>query len=211
MKLFVAMLAIVACIIVTLRAVRSHRAAKEKRVAEEQKRLVESKEKEKREREKADDAEATLLELSPEILKLRDEIHGLSDYGSGYLMKKDWDALLVSAAPTLSSIAKIPTSVIKTSDFAEAVSYVTSRCRDEFFRESRNDEYKKRELTICNALLSNVDGGKSLDPQQRDAVVTDEYNNLVIAGAGSGKTSVVVGKVKYLVDRWHVDPVLASV
>lgn len=28
----------------------------------------------------------------------------------------------------------------------------------------------------------------------------------MIAGAGSGKTSVVVGKVKYLVERWHVNP-----
>lgn len=64
-------------------------------------------------------------------------------------------------------------------------------------RESRNGEFKAAELAACDAMLSDI-GGKSLDTQQRNAIVTDEYNNLVIAGAGSGKTLTVVGKIKYL-------------
>lgn len=39
-----------------------------------------------------------------------------------------------------------------------------------------------------------------LDEAQRRAVITDEDNNLVVAGAGSGKTLTIVGKIKYLVD-----------
>lgn len=48
--------------------------------------------------------------------------------------------------------------------------------------------------------------GKSLDDQQRTAVLTDEYSNLVVAGAGSGKTLTLMAKVKYLVEVQKMDP-----
>lgn len=40
-----------------------------------------------------------------------------------------------------------------------------------------------------------------LTPEQRSAVVTDEDATLVFAGAGSGKTSVIVAKAAYLIER----------
>lgn len=45
-----------------------------------------------------------------------------------------------------------------------------------------------------------------LDHQQRNAIVTNEDNNLVIASAGSGKTSTIVGKAHYLVEKLNVKP-----
>ena len=48
--------------------------------------------------------------------------------------------------------------------------------------------------------------GKPLDDQQRTAVITDEYSNLIIAGAGSGKTLTILGKVKYLMEQKNVPP-----
>lgn len=45
-----------------------------------------------------------------------------------------------------------------------------------------------------------------LDLQQRIAVIKDEQNNLVIAGAGSGKTMTIVAKIKYLVEILQIDP-----
>lgn len=62
-----------------------------------------------------------------------------------------------------------------------------------------NEHYVENELEKNKDLLDNIDG-KSLDNQQRRAVVVDEANNLVLAGAGSGKTLTISGKVKYLVD-----------
>jgi|GEM_PF-260722 len=192
LEVFAALLAVSACLLVVLRAARSSRAAREARAAEERERIARAKDR--------------LAELSPEIMRLRGEIFRLEDFDSGYLMKRDWDTLLSSAMPILSAVAEIPTGIVEGSGLAETIAYMTDRCHDTAFRERRNDEYKSHELKACEPLFSNIDGGKSLDQQQRNAIVTDEYSNLVIAGAGSGKTSVVVGKVRYLVERWHVDP-----
>ena len=45
-----------------------------------------------------------------------------------------------------------------------------------------------------------------LDDQQRRSIVSEEDNCLVVSSAGSGKTSSIVGKVKYLTDIRKVDP-----
>jgi DNA helicase-4 len=68
-----------------------------------------------------------------------------------------------------------------------------------------NYRYMENEKSICNELLSNIDG-KSLDENQRNAVVNDDLRQLVIAGAGSGKTLTVAAKVKYLVERKGINP-----
>lgn len=125
---------------------------------------------------------------------------------SGYLMKKDWDALVLQSQPLLKSAKAIKQSVLCELPYCDKIEFIANCCKDPQYREKRNTQYKAAELERCNELFSDIDGGKSLDAQQRDAVVTDEYSNLVIAGAGSGKTSVVVGKIKYLVERWGIDP-----
>ncbi|MGG4198497.1 UvrD-helicase domain-containing protein [Peribacillus frigoritolerans] len=68
-----------------------------------------------------------------------------------------------------------------------------------------NQEFVKQEMRVLNDYFSNIDG-KSLDDQQREAVVKDEDANLVVAGAGSGKTLTISGKVKYLVERKGILP-----
>ncbi|TXF81857.1 AAA family ATPase [Neolewinella aurantiaca] len=70
-------------------------------------------------------------------------------------------------------------------------------------REAFNQAFVPAEVKRTTALLSDVEG-RSLDHQQRVAVVTDEDSNLVVAGAGSGKTTTVVGKVKYVMERYDV-------
>lgn len=45
-----------------------------------------------------------------------------------------------------------------------------------------------------------------LDKQQRRSIVSGEDNCLVISSAGSGKTSSIVGKVKYLIEVKHINP-----
>ncbi|WP_025680639.1 UvrD-helicase domain-containing protein [Paenibacillus massiliensis] len=68
-----------------------------------------------------------------------------------------------------------------------------------------NKEYIARELEINKEFFDNIDG-KSLDSQQRVAVLTDEDSNLVLAGAGSGKTLTISGKVKFLTEKRGISP-----
>lgn len=66
-----------------------------------------------------------------------------------------------------------------------------------------NKAFITEELIQYQAFFDNVEGRK-LDIQQRTAIISDEDNNLVIAGAGSGKTTTIVGKVNYILERYKV-------
>ncbi len=63
-----------------------------------------------------------------------------------------------------------------------------------------NDAFLQSELQKFDYLFDNVENRK-LDIQQRTAVVKDEDNNLIIAGAGSGKTTTIIGKVNYILEK----------
>ncbi len=69
--------------------------------------------------------------------------------------------------------------------------------------KKHNEEYIKNNLDID--LFDDI-LGKSLDREQRRAILEDEINELVIAGAGSGKTLTICGKVKYLLENKNVSP-----
>lgn len=45
-----------------------------------------------------------------------------------------------------------------------------------------------------------------LDEQQRRAILSLDENTLVVASAGSGKTSTIMGRTKYLIERYGVPP-----
>jgi DNA helicase-4 len=68
------------------------------------------------------------------------------------------------------------------------------------FRAAANQAYVRDELDRMRTFLDHVES-KPLTSDQRRAVVVDEDRNLVVAAAGSGKTSVIVAKVAHLVQR----------
>lgn len=73
-------------------------------------------------------------------------------------------------------------------------------------RKSHNELFITNELRDNKTYFDTVLGSYPLDPQQRDSIVKLEDNCLVIASAGSGKTSTILGKAKYLVERRNIDP-----
>ena len=60
-------------------------------------------------------------------------------------------------------------------------------------------------------IFINMDKNIILDEEQRMAILKDEDYNLIIAGAGSGKTTTMMAKIKYLIDikEIHEEEILA--
>ena len=50
-------------------------------------------------------------------------------------------------------------------------------------------------------MYKGIDDNIHLDEEQCKAILADEKYSLIIAGAGTGKTTTMVSKVKYLVDK----------
>lgn len=62
-----------------------------------------------------------------------------------------------------------------------------------------NKQYIEDKQKEFKWLLDNVNG-YSLDEKQREIVLTEEDSTLVLAGAGSGKTLTIVGRILYLIN-----------
>ncbi|MEK0364418.1 UvrD-helicase domain-containing protein [Pseudomonas sp. CBC3] len=73
-----------------------------------------------------------------------------------------------------------------------------------WLKQSR-ERYVRENLSRHAHLFDTVES-KPLSPRQREACVVDEDNNLILAGAGSGKTSTVMGRVAFLVQSGQAKP-----
>jgi len=71
--------------------------------------------------------------------------------------------------------------------------------------KKRNEEYIQLELKKHKDFFDNIEDQPLTDDQRR-AIVTDEKNTLVVAGAGAGKTSTIVGKAGYILRKGLAQP-----
>lgn len=127
------------------------------------------------------------------------------DNSAGYLMKKTWDSVLSESKGLYDEFAAISLRSWRAHPEHGLFEKFGRRHTDPSVLDRRNRDFKAKEIARCRALFDDVEG-HPLDAQQRNAIVTDEYNNLVIAGAGSGKTVTVLGKVRYLIEYLGVKP-----
>ena len=72
-------------------------------------------------------------------------------------------------------------------------------------RTKANDTFVVNELVRSKELFDVIES-KPLTDEQRRAVVIDEDRNLVVAAAGSGKTSVIVAKAGWLIQKQYRRP-----
>ena len=76
---------------------------------------------------------------------------------------------------------------------------------DKHNQEYLNQQYIKYKDYFEN-MYKGIDDNIKLDEEQIKAILADEDYALIIAGAGTGKTTTMTSKVKYLVDIKGVDP-----
>lgn len=139
--------------------------------------------------------------------KVINEFENLTRYEAGYFNKYKLDIWLKSTDKLLDNftIGLLKFLMINKSyiNVIENLYNIITNCEN--LRSEFNKNFVNNELKIYKNFFDNIEG-RILDIQQRTAIITDENNNLVIAGAGSGKTTTIVGKVKYIIDRYKINP-----
>lgn len=133
----------------------------------------------------------------------------IGDYAPDNYFSHNWkQKLLLWHKNAISKVKKFK------EDYAEYISSEDEKFFEKFYNKPEtfetdtkqaNERYINQELKDNSDLFDDLDG-KSLDSQQREAIVVDEDAVKVIAGAGSGKTFTIQGKVKYLTEKRDVDP-----
>lgn len=76
----------------------------------------------------------------------------------------------------------------------------------EKYNNSVLDRLYKDNKEYFESMYLGIDDNIKLDEEQIRAILADEDYALIIAGAGTGKTTTMTSKVKYLVDKKGVDP-----
>lgn len=104
---------------------------------------------------------------------------------------------------------RIPSDLKKVSDYKSLVSKRES-LRSVFHEldgriVAHNDDLTRKRIAEAMKIIGTIEG-RSPDEQQWSCIVREFHNQLVVAGAGTGKTSVVVGKVKYLLKTGGCGP-----
>ncbi|MCC8402006.1 UvrD-helicase domain-containing protein [Paraburkholderia sp. MMS20-SJTN17] len=89
-------------------------------------------------------------------------------------------------------------------DYVESVLKIWRRDWPAYW-EQKNEEHTQRELVACKDLFDVVES-KPLTEEQARAVICFEDRVLVVASAGSGKTSTMVAKAAYAIRRDIVRP-----
>lgn len=113
---------------------------------------------------------------------------------------------LGSSVPFINRVVQFFQAHSMSSDTVERASILMAALRgDSTILEKRNEDFVTRELAACQRLFDAVEN-TPLTPEQRRASVVMEDRNLLVASAGSGKTSTVVGKVGYALSRQLVAP-----
>lgn len=112
--------------------------------------------------------------------------------------------------PILSEIEKLPIKKLKKTKNFKNLLYTSNKVNKikhtlKLKIEEHNLKIVKKKKQEAKKILGLVEG-KDLDDQQIESIIKEAHNQLVLAGAGTGKTTTIVGKVKYLVKTNRYNP-----
>ena len=142
--------------------------------------------------------------FASEVRRCAEEINRLLD--AGYLRSSRWLKIKAMAMEILDQFRMVPAVGYldrdRHADFTlvqQVAHWGDQEVED--FRAQYVSRLKDQFSTFFDGVESNP-----LSESQRDACVIDEDNNLVLAGAGTGKTSAMVGRAGFLVESGQARP-----
>lgn len=137
-------------------------------------------------------------QLLPDVAQAAQQIRSLLN--KGYPRKSRIDRIVSLARDAVSRFGVVPDP-----SWCEAVSnspftYVAeiAMWRESVISKLRQD-YVAEQIKAFSSYFDRIES-KPLTDRQREACVIDEDNNLVLAGAGTGKTSTMVSRAGYLIE-----------
>lgn len=141
--------------------------------------------------------EHLLKQLAPEVSKSAEDIRAMLT--QGYPRQSWLEAARSMAQKTLARYVRVPEPEWCTDVAGVPFEWVAvvAGWQDEDLERLRQS-YVDRQLQRYADFFAAVES-QPLTERQREACVIDEDNNLVLAGAGTGKTSVMVGRAGYLI------------
>ena len=152
------------------------------------------------------EAVRSAIALSPRLTRLDEELRQLFA-GDGYARYDDSRKLHEAVAPTIRECKGLIREHLER-EAREALGRLESLEPVESFEVARtkaNSHFVSSNApTVQAAALTALPN--PLTNEQAESVATDEDVTLVLAGAGTGKTSVIVGKVVHLVRNQGVSP-----
>jgi len=131
-----------------------------------------------------------------EISGVVEEIENVKNSGA-YLVHADKERVISMLTSVYADLAYVQTTNMLREDFI-----LSNRKKLEEYQKfilNYNDEFIKQRKIKCSHLFNKEN--LSFDEEQKDAVIIDDKYNLVIAGAGSGKTEVLITRIAYLIQR----------
>jgi DNA helicase IV len=144
-------------------------------------------------------------EKTKEIIAFSEWIQEIQE-GQAWFSRHDLEEIL-EKLKELAPVLRLPKKYF--SDFEDLhTPYATIRQFSEnpdHLRENANQKFISFELDAYKDYFDTVEK-YPLTAAQREAIVTHENNTRVIAGAGSGKTSVIVAKAGYLLKKEFYTP-----
>lgn len=144
------------------------------------------------------------LRLEPEARQF--VTHSQKKLRNGYLRTSQWQDLQSSAKSLCARYHRVPKRDLVPADMNRTFQHLFDLANSRpSFADQIRENYIERKMNEYKAFFDNIESNP-LTVKQRIACIVDEDNNLVLAGAGTGKTSVMISRAGYLTRDNRAEP-----